>query len=70
MTAFVNILNNWAQGNRTHHLVSWPEQRVNGSWTVYCKYNGAVVGTGTKANKGDAKEDAARQALTRLGVAA
>ncbi|KAI0639872.1 hypothetical protein C8Q77DRAFT_1152808 [Trametes polyzona] len=38
------------------------------AWTATCRISGEVAGTSTSNQKGAAKEEAARQALVRLGA--
>ncbi|KAH9858267.1 hypothetical protein C2E23DRAFT_880903 [Lenzites betulinus] len=52
--------------------LGWAESHTGGgnsiSWTVICKINGEAVGTAVSNQKGAAKEEAARQALVKLGL--
>ncbi|EIW64051.1 uncharacterized protein TRAVEDRAFT_41469 [Trametes versicolor FP-101664 SS1] len=52
--------------------LNWVESHTgagnNIQWTTTCKINGEVHGTGTSSVKNTAKEEAARQALVKLGL--
>ncbi|EJD03726.1 uncharacterized protein FOMMEDRAFT_154829 [Fomitiporia mediterranea MF3/22] len=63
-------LNNFLQGRRQAHLISWVEvphgPQNHRTWSVTCKYNGSPVGEACASHKAEAKERAAAQALTVL----
>ncbi|KAI0830780.1 hypothetical protein BC628DRAFT_1416288 [Trametes gibbosa] len=52
--------------------LGWAESHTGAGnsveWTVTCKVNGDAVGTAVSHQKGAAKEEAARQALVKLGL--
>jgi len=66
------MLNNYLQGQRKGHLLSWVETQTGGSnaaqWTMTCKIGGEVMGSATAGNKNVAKDKAAKQALEKLGA--
>ncbi|KAF8204321.1 hypothetical protein K438DRAFT_556107 [Mycena galopus ATCC 62051] len=72
MANSVTQLNNYFQGTKASHTVSWVEYSSGPShaikWTVECKVSGEVKGTGVADSKAAAKEEAARLALEALGV--
>ncbi|KAF8978317.1 hypothetical protein BDQ17DRAFT_1550578 [Cyathus striatus] len=63
-------LNNYLQEKQQSSLLAWVEQSSGPShettWTVQCKVDGQVLGTGKAATKQAAKDVAARQALQVL----
>ncbi|KAJ7687439.1 hypothetical protein B0H17DRAFT_1070214 [Mycena rosella] len=71
MTSYVTQLNNYFQGKKASHTLSWSESSTGASheikWTVQCKVSGEVKGTGVADTKAAAKEEAARQALVAYG---
>ncbi|KAJ7103112.1 hypothetical protein B0H15DRAFT_811003 [Mycena belliarum] len=71
MASYVTQLNNYLQGQKIIHTLSWSESSVGPSheikWTVQCKVSGVVKGTGVADSKSAAKEEAARQALASYG---
>lgn len=71
MSSYVIKLNNYLQKNGKHALLSWADSSSGPAnaleWSVSCKYDGRIYGTGVARSKGEAKEIAARQALQALG---
>ncbi|KAI0778650.1 hypothetical protein BD413DRAFT_510755, partial [Trametes elegans] len=74
MPRYIVDLNNYLQKQGQLAALNWVETHVGAGnsiqWTVKCKLQGEVVGTGVSHQKGNAKEEAARQALVALGLLA
>ncbi|KAJ6601392.1 hypothetical protein DFH09DRAFT_1302675 [Mycena vulgaris] len=72
MTSYITQLNNYFQGQKSSHVVSYSESSQGPShdikWTVQCKVSGVVKGTGVASSKNAAKEEAAKQALATYGL--
>ncbi|KIM47592.1 hypothetical protein M413DRAFT_439259 [Hebeloma cylindrosporum] len=70
MSNYVTYLNNYLQGRKETHLLTWAESYAGPchqvEWTVQCKIGGVVKGTGVGASKADARQAAAQEALTAL----
>ncbi|KAF9786752.1 hypothetical protein BJ322DRAFT_1106871 [Thelephora terrestris] len=71
---YVMSLNNYLQGvgGNLASMLSWEEVSSGPPhalmWTVVCKIRGEPYGSAYASRKMAAKEEAARQALLRLGV--
>ncbi|KAF9469723.1 hypothetical protein BDZ94DRAFT_1243114 [Collybia nuda] len=67
MTTPAQAINNYFQGRGKSNLLSWVEEPTgptdNITWTVHCKIDGQIKGTGVGTQKAEAKQEAARQAL-------
>ncbi|KLO20779.1 hypothetical protein SCHPADRAFT_934588 [Schizopora paradoxa] len=63
-------LNNLLQQRGESDKLSWEEKdggtQNNILWTLTCKFNGNVLGTGVARTKGEAKNKASQQALEKL----
>ncbi|KAF9486375.1 hypothetical protein BDN70DRAFT_869885 [Pholiota conissans] len=70
MSNFVTSLNNYLQDKKESHLLTWTEASSGPphqpTWTVECKIGGEVKGSGAALSKADAKQIAAKEALTVL----
>ncbi|KAJ7204489.1 hypothetical protein GGX14DRAFT_460660 [Mycena pura] len=72
MASSVTRMNNYLQSKGQAHLLSWSESSSGPSnqiaWTIQCKVDGDVLGTGVADTKASAREAAASQALQTLGL--
>jgi len=70
-TSYTTILYNHLGRQRMDHLISWEESSTGPTtaplWKMTCKVSGDVLGTATAHQKSVAKDQASKEALTKLG---
>ncbi|EJF67109.1 hypothetical protein BD309DRAFT_641104 [Dichomitus squalens] len=72
MTRYAVELNNYLQRQGQLHALHWGEEHIGPAgkkeWKVTCNINGEVKGVGISAQKGAAKDLAAKEAMANLGL--